>query len=138
MSSAGEEVEVENESMQHLAIIAEPLAKGKACRRLLRSIKKCIKAKVLKRGVKEVTKAIRKGEQGIVIIAGDISPIDVVTHLPVMCEEGGIPYIFVPHRNELGQAAGTKRPTCCVMLTPPKRDDPDTKKYYEKALKQLQ
>lgn len=32
------------------------------------------------------------------VIAGDISPIDVVTHLPVLCEDIGIPYCFVPSK----------------------------------------
>jgi H/ACA ribonucleoprotein complex subunit 2 len=31
----------------------------------------------------------------ICIIAGDISPIDVVTHLPVLCEEKNVLYIYV-------------------------------------------
>ena len=34
----------------------------------------------------------------ICIIAGDISPIDVVTHLPVLCEDHDIPYIYVPSK----------------------------------------
>lgn len=29
------------------------------------------------------------------IIAGNISPIDVITHVPVLCEEAGVPYIYV-------------------------------------------
>jgi len=32
------------------------------------------------------------------IIAGDISPIDVITHLPIMCEDRDIPYIYVPSK----------------------------------------
>ncbi len=32
------------------------------------------------------------------MIAGDISPIDVVTHLPILCEDTGIPYCFVPSK----------------------------------------
>lgn len=35
----------------------------------------------------------------ICIIAGDISPIDVVIHLPVMCEDRDIPYIYVPSKD---------------------------------------
>lgn len=30
------------------------------------------------------------------IIAGNISPIDVITHVPILCEESNIPYIYVP------------------------------------------
>lgn len=32
----------------------------------------------------------------LVILAGDISPIDVITHVPVLCEDNNIPYVYVP------------------------------------------
>lgn len=38
----------------------------------------------------------------VCIIAGDISPIDVITHLPVLCEDHDIPYIFVPSKEVIG------------------------------------
>ena len=34
----------------------------------------------------------------VCIFAGDISPIDVISHLPVLCEEAEIPYAYVPSR----------------------------------------
>lgn len=52
----------------------------------------------------------------MVVIAGDISPIDVISHLPVLCEESTLPYIYVPSKEELGGASQTKRPTSCVMI----------------------
>ena len=57
----------------------------------------------------------------LAIIAGDIFPIDVISHLPVMLEENGIPYLFVPSKQELGAAASTKRPTSCVLVKTPKK-----------------
>ena len=33
-----------------------------------------------------------------VIIAGDISPIDVISHIPVACEDNKVPYAYVPSR----------------------------------------
>lgn len=32
------------------------------------------------------------------VIAGNISPIDVITHVPILCEESDIPYIYVPSK----------------------------------------
>lgn len=32
------------------------------------------------------------------VIAGNISPIDVITHVPILCEEANIPYIYVPSK----------------------------------------
>lgn len=79
----------------------------------------------LKRGVKEVVKTLRKSAAsapgstsfpGVVIIAGDISPADVISHIPVLCEDHNVPFIFVTSRAELGAAAKTKRPTSVVMI----------------------
>lgn len=84
------------------------------------------KSKTLKRGVKEVVKALRKSPQGVgssaspavVILAADISPMDVISHIPVLCEDHNVPYIFVTSRAELGAAGNTKRPTSVVMVSP--------------------
>ena len=96
--------------------IANPLAGKKLAKKALKTIKKAAKAKMIRRGVKEVVKAIKKGEKGLVIIAGDISPIDVISHLPVLCEECDVPYIFVPSKVDLGAAGQTKRPTSCTLV----------------------
>lgn len=84
------------------------------------------KNKSLKRGVKEVVKALRKSPSGnnaaaasgVVVLAADISPMDVISHIPVLCEDHNIPYIFVTSRAELGAASATKRPTSVVMIVP--------------------
>ena len=44
--------------------------------------------------------------------------MDVISHIPVLCEDHGVPYIFVPSRAELGAAGSTKRPTSVVMVSP--------------------
>jgi H/ACA ribonucleoprotein complex subunit 2 len=42
--------------------------------------------------------------------------MDVLSHLPVLCEDAGCPYLFVPSKESLGQASATKRPTSCIMM----------------------
>lgn len=44
--------------------------------------------------------------------------MDVISHIPVLCEDHNIPYIFVTSRAELGAASATKRPTSVVMMVP--------------------
>jgi len=51
-------------------------------------------------------------------LAADISPIDVISHIPVLCEDHNIPYVYLTSRAELGAAGSTKRPTSVVMVTP--------------------
>jgi H/ACA ribonucleoprotein complex subunit 2 len=54
----------------------------------------------------------------LLVLAADITPIDIISHLPVMSEEAQIPYVFVASKEELGHASSTKRPTSCVMICP--------------------
>ena len=42
--------------------------------------------------------------------------MDVISHLPIACEDHNMPYIYVRSRAELGDSAATKRPTSVVML----------------------
>jgi H/ACA ribonucleoprotein complex subunit 2 len=96
--------------------IASPLADDKLAKKVLKLAKKASKRKQTKRGVKEVVKALRKGAKGVAVLAGDVSPLDVISHLPVFCESKGVPYIFVPSKDELGAAGLTKRPTSCMLV----------------------
>ncbi|KAL3837867.1 hypothetical protein ACJIZ3_022458 [Penstemon smallii] len=108
--------EREKKKLLALAPIAKPLAGKKLCKRTLKLVRRAAEHKCLKRGVKEVVKTIRRGNKGICVIAGNISPIDVITHVPVLCEEADIPYIYVPSKEDLANAGATKRPTCCVLV----------------------
>jgi H/ACA ribonucleoprotein complex subunit 2 len=122
-----------------LSPIATPLANEKLTGRTLKLVRKAAKAKSVRRGVKEVLKALRKKEKGVMVIAGNVTPIDVISHLPVMCEDRSIPYIYVPAKEELGAASSTKRPTSCVLVLPKKGADwMDSYEKVEKAVSELQ
>ena len=122
-----------------VSVIAQPLAQDKQLKKTLKLVGKASKAKMLRRGVREVQKALRKQQAGACVFAGDISPIDVICHLPVLCEEAGVPYVFVPSKSELGQAALTKRPTSCIMIVPKKGDSAyDFEEDFDKWCKKLQ
>jgi len=123
-SSAGaEEVEDLNAStvtwedkVKYLSPISQPLATKKLTRKIYKTIKKARANKSLVQGVKQVQKALRKGQKGIVVLAGDVSPLDIISHVPVVCEESNIPYCFTPSKAEIGEAYGTKRSCCMVMI----------------------
>eukprot|EP01083_Nonionella_stella_P015871 44404_1 len=108
------------ERLSAVNAISLPLASKKSTKKAHKLVKKASSSKIIRRGVKEVVKGIRKNEKGLCILAGDIYPIDVISHLPILLEENGIPYIFVPSKQELGAAACTKRPTSVVLVRDPK------------------
>merc|ERR1719361_1074870 len=97
-----------------------------------------MKDKMIHRGVKETVKAVRKGKSGLVVIAADISPIDVLSHLPILCEDKNVPYIYVKSRAEVGEACKTKRPTSCVLIQAPPKKDSKIKESYDRCLELVQ
>ncbi len=65
---------------------------------------------------------ISSKKQRLVVLAADISPVDVLSHIPGICEKKEVPYIWVRSRMELGTAAQTKKPTSVVLLIKPDED----------------
>ena len=87
-------------------------------------------------GVNEVTKAIERGQAKLVLIAQDVSPAELVMHLPMLCEEKNIAYTYVPTRKDLGGKVGIEVGTAAVAVT----DEGEMKKELqdiEKKLKEL-
>ena len=60
----------------------------------------------VKKGTNEATKAIERGSSKLIIIAEDVEPPEVVAHLPILCEEQGAAFVFVPTKQELGNSLG--------------------------------
>lgn len=73
----------------------------------------------IKKGVNETTKAVERGEAKIVIIAEDVNPPEVVLHLPYLCEEKKVPYLYVPSKARLGQVAGIQVAASSVAVIDP-------------------
>ncbi len=70
----------------------------------------------VKKGINETTKAIERKTAQLVVIAEDVSPEEIVVHLPLLCREKGIPYAFIPAKAELGKAIGLGVPTASVAV----------------------
>ncbi|MBU7009971.1 MAG: 50S ribosomal protein L7ae [Theionarchaea archaeon] len=58
------------------------------------------------KGTNETTKAIERGVAKLVFIAEDVTPEEIVAHLPLLCDEKKISYVYVPKKGELGTACG--------------------------------
>jgi large subunit ribosomal protein L7Ae len=70
----------------------------------------------VRKGTNETTKAIERAQAKLVIIAEDVDPPEVVAHLPLLCEERKIPYIFVPNKEKIGSAVGIDVPAASVCI----------------------
>lgn len=70
----------------------------------------------IKKGVNETTKSIERRSAQLVVVAGDVSPEEVVIHIPMLCKENKIPYAFLPTKKDLGQSVGIEVGTSSVAV----------------------
>lgn len=70
----------------------------------------------LKKGTNEVTKVVERGDAKIVIMAADVEPPEILAHMPALCDERSVPYVYVPSKVELGRAIGLEKPTASVAV----------------------
>ncbi|TFG22347.1 MAG: 50S ribosomal protein L7ae [Promethearchaeota archaeon] len=59
----------------------------------------------IRKGMNEVTKSIERGQAKFVVMAEDVSPPEILYHVPILCEERNIPYAYVSSKKNLGNAA---------------------------------
>src|SRR5881396_301188 len=73
----------------------------------------------IRKGTNESTKAIERGSAKLVVIAEDVEPPQIVAHLPILCDERKIAYLFVPSKLELGKSAGLDVGSAAVSILEP-------------------
>jgi U4/U6 small nuclear ribonucleoprotein SNU13 len=50
-------------------------------------------------------------------MAADTTPIEILLHLPLLCEDKNVPYVFVRSKQALGRACGVTRPVISASIT---------------------
>src|SRR3989442_668687 len=68
----------------------------------------------VRKGTNEVTKLVERGEAQFVVMAEDVQPEEILAHMPLLCEEKGVPYAYVPSKQELGVAVGLGKATASI------------------------
>lgn len=96
--------------------IAQPLADENTTKRIQKVMKERRGTGKVHRGIKHCQKMVLKNTNGILVLAADTTPMDLITHLPALCEERNIPYIFVHTRHSL-KVVNPKSVlvTCCFI-----------------------
>lgn len=70
----------------------------------------------IRKGANEATKALEKGIAKLVVYAKNVTPPEVVMHLPLLAKEKKVPCIEVDSKEELGTAAGINVATTSVVI----------------------
>ena len=72
------------------------------------------------KGTNEVTKQTERKQAKLVVMAIDVTPEEILAHMPLLCEDKDVPYAYVPSQNDLGRAAGLNNVgTASVAITQP-------------------
>merc|ERR1712083_1084832 len=88
---------------------AWPQANNKMSKDIIGLLNQSTQYKILKKGANETTKALNRGLAGLVVMAADTEPLEIVLHLPLLCEDKNVPYVYVPKQADLGRACGVSR-----------------------------
>jgi len=70
----------------------------------------------IRKGTNEVTKLVERGEAQFVVMAEDVQPEEILAHMPLLCEEKGVAYGYVPSKQELGVACGLGKATASMAV----------------------
>jgi U4/U6 small nuclear ribonucleoprotein SNU13 len=73
--------------------------------------------KQLKKGANETTKTLNRGISEFIVVAADTEPLEILLHLPLLCEDKNVPYVFIPSKQALGRACGVSRPVISCSVT---------------------
>ena len=84
---------------------------------ILELVQQAVNYKQVKKGANEATKALNRGIAEFVVLTADTEPLEILLHLPLLCEDKNVPYVFVPSKTALGRACGMARPVVACAVT---------------------
>lgn len=96
---------------------AFPLADAQLTAKIMNLLQQALNYNQLRKGANEATKTLNRGLADIVVLAGDTEPIEILMHLPLLCEDKNVPYVFVRSKQALGRACGVSRPIVACSVT---------------------
>lgn len=67
--------------------------------------------------VSAATKTLNRGIAEFIVMAADAEPLEIILHLPLLCEDKNVPYVFVRSKQALGRACGVSRPVIATSVT---------------------
>lgn len=70
----------------------------------------------IRKGMNEVTKAIERVQAKFVVMAEDVSPPEILFHIPILCDEKDIPYGYLSTKKELGNVARINVPSSAIAI----------------------
>ena len=116
-NSSSIDVVKNSSSMAEVNPKAYPLADAQLQVTILDLTQQACNYKQLKKGANEATKSLNRGIAEFVVLAADAEPLEILLHLPLLCEDKNVPYVFVLSKLALGRACGVSRPVIACVVT---------------------
>jgi U4/U6 small nuclear ribonucleoprotein SNU13 len=104
------------EEVQEEKSRAWPKADNQMSKQILDLCNQAVFYKQLKKGANESTKALNRGIADLVVLAADTEPLEIILHLPLLCEDKNVPYVYVPKQADLGRACGVSRNIIAAVI----------------------
>ena len=111
-----EKMENEDEKEEEVDKRIFPLASKSIQKEIFNAITKASQMKKIKKGANESTKTLNRGISDLIVIAADVKPLEIVLHLPLLCEDKNVPYVFIESQKLLGRACGVSRPVIAASI----------------------
>jgi len=118
---------------RRLQVVAWPIADEALAQQLLDLVQQASHYRQIRKGANEgkykfpfarsliltqvATKTLNRGISELIILASDTSPLAILLHLPLLCEDKNVPFIYVPSKMALGRACGVSRPVIAASIT---------------------
>jgi len=96
---------------------AYPLADATLTQKILELVQQASNYKQLRKGANEATKTLNRGISEFIVMAADAEPLEILLHLPLLCEDKNVPYVFVRSKQALGRACGVSRAVIACSVT---------------------
>ncbi|XP_032746874.1 uncharacterized protein C1orf167 homolog [Rattus rattus] len=74
---------------------AYPLADAHLTKKLLGLVRQWCNCKQLREGASEATKTLNRGISEFTVMAADAEPLEILLHLPLLCEGKNVPYVYL-------------------------------------------
>lgn len=95
---------------------AYPLADSAMVKKILDLCQQANNYKQIRKGANEATKTLNRGQSELIVLSADAQPLEILLHLPLLCEDKNVPYVFVPSKQALGRACGVTRPVIAASI----------------------
>ena len=63
--------------------------------KILNLVQQASNYKQIRKGANEATKTLNRGQSEFVVLAADSEPLEILLHIPLLCEDKNVPYVFV-------------------------------------------